>query len=187
MTIEKLTPIRLTYEDYCALPEDGKRYEIIDGDLFMSPAPSFWHQRFVARLMIALGRYLGEHPMGEVVGSPLDVILDDENIVQPDLVFISQAKSHLIAKRGLEGAPDLVVEVLSPSNRRRDEVVKRGLYEKHGVEEYWMVDSEADTVRVYRLTDHGYVEAIVLTAAAGDVLTSPMLPGFVLPLEKLFA
>ncbi|MEM6646400.1 MAG: Uma2 family endonuclease, partial [Bacteroidota bacterium] len=95
--------------------------------------------------------------------------------------------SDLIAKRGLEGAPDLVVEVLSPSNRRRDEVVKRALYEKYGVEEYWIVDSEADTVRIYRLTDDGYVEAAALTATAGDVLTSPMLPSFALPLEKLFA
>ncbi|MEM1096544.1 MAG: Uma2 family endonuclease [Bacteroidota bacterium] len=187
MTIEKLTPIRLTYEDYCVLPEDGKRYEIIDGDLFMSPAPSFWHQRYLVRILTSISTYLELHPIGEAVVAPLDVILDDENIVQPDLVFISQAKAHLIAKRGLEGAPDLIVEVLSPSNRRRDEVVKRALYEKHGVEEYWMVDSEADTVRIYRLTDDGYVEAVVLTAEAGDVLTSPMLPGFALPLEKLFA
>ncbi|GAB5520302.1 MAG: Uma2 family endonuclease [Rhodothermales bacterium] len=186
MTIEKLAPVRLNYEDYCALPEDGKRYEIIDGDLFMSPAPSFWHQRYLVRMLTSIGKYLELHPVGEVVVAPLDVILDEENIVQPDLIFISTAKSHLIVKRGLEGAPDLVVEVLSPSNRRRDEVAKRTLYERFGVEEYWMVDPEADTVRVHRLTDEGYIEAVVLTADAEDVLTSPMLSGFALPLDTLF-
>ncbi|MEM1093857.1 MAG: Uma2 family endonuclease [Bacteroidota bacterium] len=187
MTTEKLAPARLTYEDYRGLPDDGKRYEIIDGDLFMSPAPSFWHQRFQMRLSGTLFGYLTDHPIGEVATAPLDVILADDIVVQPDIVFISQAKSGLISDRGLAGAPDLVVEILSPSNRGYDEGRKRKLYEMFGVEEYWIVDPEADTVRIYRLTDDGYVEAAVLIATAGDVLTSPMLPGFALPLAKLFA
>ncbi len=178
--------LKLTYADYALLPDDGRRHEIIDGDEAMSPAPSTWHQRFVVRLVAQLQRYVEETGAGEVFVAPTDVILSPTDIVQPDVFFIANDRRDLISKRGIEGAPDLAVEVLSEGNRRLDEVRKRRLYAAFGVQEYWIADPELDMAKVLRLQEVSYVQVAELHAEAGDALSTPLLPGLRLSLADLF-
>ena len=178
---------KLTHADYELFPEDGQRHEIIDGEHFVTPAPNPHHQRIHRRIFLALGVFLEEHGLGELFSAPLDVVLSDFDIVQPDLVFFSTERLALLTERHAEGAPDLVVEVLSPSTRRRDERMKRNLYEQAGVREYWIVDPELETVKVYTLRDGLFAAAVELAMEAGDVLATDLLPGFELSLAKLFA
>jgi Uma2 family endonuclease len=179
------TARKLTHDDYVALPDDGKRYELIDGELFEMNAPIMLHQRAIGRLFLDLAPFVQSNGLGEVILSPMDTILSRHNVVQPDLLFVSAAKSGIVVD-WVRGAPDLVIEVLSPSNRKHDEVRKLELYERSGVPEYWIADLDVQLVRVYRLVDGRYGRPEVLTAREGDVLRSPQIPGFELPLTKLF-
>lgn len=176
----------LTYEDYCLLPDDGKRHEIIDGEEYMSPSPTASHQRIVQRLHLSLGPFVEEHAAGEVFVAPYDVILSDHDIVQPDVFFVSAERRDLVKERGLEGAPTLVAEVVSEGNRRHDEVRKRKLYARHGVPEYWVIDPALETVKVYRNPEGGYERAVEASAEDEDTLTTPLLPDWTLPLTTLF-
>jgi Uma2 family endonuclease len=176
----------LTYEDYCLLPDDGKRHEIIDGEEYMSPSPTTPHQRVVINLLYALRRYTEEEGDGEVFVAPHDVLLSDHDIVQPDVFFVAAERRHIVKERGLEGAPTLVAEVVSEGNRRHDEVRKRKLYERHGVPEYWVVDPALETVKVYREPDGGYERAAERRAEDEDTLSTPLLPDWTLPLTTLF-
>jgi Uma2 family endonuclease len=185
--IAERPPVKFTYEDYLLIPEDGKRHEIIDGEEYVAPAPNTRHQRLVGRLFFYLTAYLQNADLGEVFVAPIDVILSDVDVVQPDVLFVAKAHADRVGEHGLTGAPDLIVEVLSEGNRRHDEVRKRKLYERCGVAEYWIVDPELETVKVYRMTDRGYVRAAEWSREAGDVVASPMLPGFTLALDALFA
>ena len=175
------TSIKLTYEDYASIPDDGRRHEIIDGEHYVNPAPSFKHQIVIARLISALYIHVERHALGIVVPSPVDVVLGRHDIVQPDIIFISHARTHLVTPANLQGAPDLAIEVLS-MNRNYDEQVKFALYERAGIPEYWIVDPFADTVRVFRLSNRGYVPV-----PESDTLTSPLLAGFQLRIADLFA
>ncbi len=185
--ITERPPVRFTYEDYRLIPEDGKRHEIIDGDEYVAPAPNTRHQRLVGRLFFQLTAHLAQHPLGEVFIAPIDVILSDTDVVQPDVLFLRTDRLALVEKHAVTGPPDLIVEVLSEGNRRHDEVRKRKLYERFGVEEYWIVDPELETVKVYRMTKAGYRRVAEWSREAGDTLTTPMLPGFALPTEAVFA
>jgi Uma2 family endonuclease len=122
-----------------------------------------------------------------VFAAPCDVILSDEDIVEPDLLFISAARSAIVTEKNIQGPPDLVVEILSDSTRKTDEVVKRKLYERYGVREYWIVDPDLETVKIHRLTDQGFVRAADLTSEANEILSTPLLPGFQAPLAEIFA
>jgi len=177
---------KLTYEDYLLFPDDGKRHELIQGDHCMTPAPKTRHQRISGNLHAALHRHVRQHPLGQVFAAPCDVILSDEDVVQPDLLFVSAAKAGIVTEDNVKGAPDLVVEILSDVTRKRDEVTKRKLYEHFGVTEYWIVDPDLETVKVFRLSDHQYVRAAELSKEAHDTLTTPLLPDFRLPLGELF-
>src|SRR4051812_2307012 len=121
-------PIRLTYEDFCALPEDGRRYEILDGDLYVSPAPIPLHQRLIFKLAIALHKHVDQNLLGEIFISPLDVLLSEHDIVEPDLIFIAKNSKAIVTDKNIQGPPDLLVEVLSPSNAIRDTRDKRNIY-----------------------------------------------------------
>lgn len=149
--------LKLTYEDYVLLTDDGNRHEIIDGEEYVSPAPITPHQRAIVRLAVRLFACVEEQGLGEVFVSPVDVILTPTDIVQPGVVFVAGEKAGLVARRGIEGAPDLVVEVLSDGTRRHDEIPMRKLYERHGVSEYWIVDPEVETVEVYPTEAGRYV------------------------------
>jgi Uma2 family endonuclease len=179
--------LKLTYEDLADLPEDGKRHELIDGEHFVTASPFRKHQGVAFRLSIDIGTYLDEHPIGWAYAAPLDVVLSDIDVVEPDLVFVAQDRAKILTDRNIAGAPDLVIEILSEATRRRDEVTKRKLYERFGVREYWLVDTELDQVKVYRHINQGYGKPQILSAEAGDRLETPLLPGLSIPLVKLFA
>jgi Uma2 family endonuclease len=173
---------KLTYDDYVNFPNDGKRYEIIDGELYVNPSPHMKHQRVLLRLAIALSRFVEKHRLGEVFIAPFDVVFSEIDVMEPDLLFISTARMHVLTQANVKGAPDLVVEVLSDGTRRYDETTKRRRYEHFEVQEYWIVDPIDDSVRILRLEGKQYERIIV-----GGDLTSPLFPGFSLGLKKLFA
>ena len=179
-------PALLTYDDYCLIPNDGKRYEVIHGELFMSPSPVFRHQRISMSLTILLGNYVEEIGIGLLLVAPMDVLLSEHNVVQPDLLFISNNRKSIITEKNIQGAPDLLIEILSEGNRRHDEVVKRKLYESYGVQEYWVIDPVLETVKVYRLEEARFTRAVEWTSEAGDEISSPLLPGFVCQLADVF-
>ena len=175
-----------TYEDYCLLPEDGRRYEVIRGELCVTPAPSPVHQRAVANLIFLLKDFLRRHPLGQVLPAPCDVVFSEHDLAQPDLLFVSNRRASIVHEKNLRGAPDLVIEVLSSSTRRVDEGVKRGTYERFGVEEYWLVDPQRRTVRVFRRAGASFGPPLDLAAEAGDVLTTPLLPGLQIRVAEIF-
>jgi Uma2 family endonuclease len=177
---------KLTYEDYLLIPEDGKRHQIIDGKHYVTDTPFLRHQRLARRLVFRLETFLLEHPLGEFFFAPTDVILSPHDIVQPDLFFISNDRSSIVTEANIQGAPDLVIEILSNSSRRLDEVLKRKAYEEFGAREYWIFDPSRKTTQVWELTAEGLRRRGLLSAAAGDILTTPLLPGLEIPLAEVF-
>jgi len=150
--VQRPSTIRYTYADYLSVPEDtSRRYEIVDGELFVTAAPRFRHQRVTTNLVRLLGDLAEEHGLGEVVGGPITVHLHDELVVEPDVLFIRADRLGIVdPEGGVEGPPDLVVEVLSPSNRDYDRNLKRKHYLENGVAELWILDADERTVEVWR-------------------------------------
>ena len=178
-----VTKTKLTYQDYAKTPDD-ERYELIDGELLVVPAPNIAHQGSHASLGSLMWSFVRQHDLGRVFLAPTDVVLSDTDVVQPDVLFISKEREHIISEANIQGAPDLVVEILSPSTSRRDWREKRQLYAEHGVGEYWTADASNKVVYVM-LLKNGVLE-IVETYASGDVLTSPTLKGFEVSVDDLF-
>ena len=178
---------KLTYDDYALFPDDGLRHEIIDGEHYVTPSPATRHQRISGRLFYLLQSYLEAHPIGEVFTAPFDVLLSRIDIVVPDLVYLSRQRAELLTATNLQGAPDLAIEILSPSTRPRDERLKRALYERVGVTEYWLVDPAEDAIIVYRRGAEGFQEPVRLLNASGVSLSTSLLPGLELSLQKIFA
>lgn len=178
---------QLTYEDLASFPEDGRRHELIDGEHHVTPAPTLRHQRVVLVLGSALLELARSSRSGEAFAAPVDVVLSDIDVVRPDLVWVSSSRAEILTDANIQGAPDLVVEVLSPGTRRVDELTKRKLYERHGVLEYWIVDPELGRIRVLRREGEGFGPATELDVEAEQSLTSPLLPGFELALATIFA
>ena len=171
-----------TYEDYLGL-DDEVRFEIIGGKAFMSPSPELFHQRWSRQILVAIERHVEAHKLGEVFYAPIDVVLDRENVVQPDLVFVSAANVGLLERRGIMGAPDLVEEVISPGSVRRDRYDKRELYARFGVKEFWLADVANRSLEVLTLQNGGYQ---LSSCATGEgKIRSNMLPGFELDLARL--
>ena len=170
---------RLTYDDFVQFPDDGKRHEIIDGVHYVTPSPRLRHQDLVGRLHIEIALYLRTHPSaGRVFLSPLDVVLSYYDVVEPDLLFIAGDQAGIMTEKNIQGAPALVVEIMSKSTRKRDAQIKRRLFEQVGVREYWLVDPELDTVQVLRPTAEGRLARVEeFTAEDGGTLTTPLLPG----------
>jgi Uma2 family endonuclease len=180
--------VRFTYEDHRLYPDDTKRHEIIDGNEYVAPAPNTFHQRIVTRLTTRLHYHAEENDLGEVFTSPIDLIFSDTDVVQPDVLFVAKERAAIVEHHGLTDAPDLVVEVLSESNRRHDEIRKRRLYERYGVREYWIVDPALEQVKVYRRSNGGgFGEKTEHHREHGGTLAPPLLPGLVVSLEELFA
>ena len=152
----------LTYEDLLEMPDDRNRYEIIDGHLEVTPAPSPDHQTVVLNLGSALMRHAKEHRLGRVFIAPCDVFFTDFNVVEPDIFFVSSSRGSMVESRLIRGAPNLVVEVLSPSTSRRDRTAKRQLYAQFGVSDYWLVDPIARKVEIYVLENGAYALSEVL-------------------------
>jgi Uma2 family endonuclease len=170
--------LKLTYEDFLLFPDDGKRHELIDGEHYVTPSPNLRHQEISGRLHLLIAAWLQQHPIGKVYYAPLDVIFSNFDVVEPDLLYVSNERAPaLLAGQHVTGAPDIVIEIGSPGTRKRDETIKRRLYEKSGVTEYWIVDPDIDVIRVYKRTGDRFARPVELSREAGDVLTTPLLPG----------
>jgi Uma2 family endonuclease len=152
----------ITYDDYRTLPDDGRRYEIIDGELLMSPGATFYHQIIVGNLFRELDYYVHKKKLGNVVLAPFDVVLSMTDVVQPDILFVAKDRSHIITEKNIVAAPDLVVEILSEGTKTIDRTRKKSLYEKYGVQEYWIVDPSEKAVEQFVLGDEGFQSADTL-------------------------
>lgn len=172
-----------TYDDYAALPDDGKRYEIVHGVLYEMPAANTRHQDIVVWVLVSLYTHVRDNGLGRVYVAATDVVLSSTNVVQPDVLFLADAVTDRITKPNIQGPPTLAVEVLS--DPRHDRVRKRALYEDFGVEEYWIVDAGGEKVEVYTLRDRRYGDPSVLRP--GDTLTTGLLPGLSIDVGELLS
>ena len=174
---------KLTYEDYLKTSDD-ERYELLDGELFILPAPSIAHQQIAVKLATRLDTFVEDKNLGVVYSAPTDVVLSETHVVQPDLMFISSERAGIVTSANIQGAPDLLVEIRSDSTAERDETRKRQLYAEYGVKEYWLVDPEARTITVLLLGVDAYAESATYTE--GQTLTSAVLEGFSAHLDEIF-
>lgn len=165
---------RWTYEEYYRLNDD-QRYEIIDGELLMAPAPDTWHQSWIGDLYDLLRKHVLRNQLGKVFMSPVDVVLNQENTVQPDIVFIAEVNVGMIQRRAIFGVPDLLVEIVSPSSVRRDRYDKRELYARFGVKEYWIGDPANKALEILTLKSGTY--ELHCSAEEKGRIASLLLPG----------
>ena len=175
----------LTYEDYRQLPDDGKRYELIGGEMHMIASPTTEHQRISFNLTVAIGTHVREQSLGSLFIAPTDVVLSRRDVVQPDILFVSKDREMIITETHIDGPPDLIVEILSPSTASLDRLVKRQLYARHGVREFWLVSPEASTVEVLELHEGAYRRRVLV--GRGDTITSNVLEGLELAIDAVFA
>ena len=182
IVVEKKTK-KYTYEDYCKISDD-KRYELIDGELLMTPSPLTNHQRISRRLEFILEKFITENKLGELFDAPYDVYFDNENVVQPDILFISKDKLGIIGEKNVQGAPDLVIEIITENSAYRDMVQKKKLYAKFGVKEYWIVIPEGEEIEIYILKDNTF--RLCKAYGKDDTLESPLLKGLKIELTGIF-
>lgn len=177
------TATKLTYQDYLLFPEGGLRHELLDGDHAVTPAPTPHHQRIVNRLAFLLTGHVEKTGAGEVFTAPIDVHLSEADVVQPEVLFLATERLAEVTDVAIAAAPDLVAEILSPATRQRDETLKRKLYERHGVAEYWLVDPAAGEVRVLRSVDGRFRKAGRF--GPGETLESQLFPGLRIAIDEL--
>ena len=176
--------IKFTYQDYLLLPDDGKRYEIIEGEMYMTPSPSLRHQDILRELFRKIDQYVLENRLGVVYVAPCDVIFSDSNIVQPDLIYISKENRDIIKKQNINGTPDLLIEITSPKTKKRDLVFKKRLYAKFGVEEYWIVYPDEEKIEVYCLGDSKL--DLFLRTEKSDILKSKVFANLKIKTSEVF-
>lgn len=175
---------RLTVDDYRALPQGGPRYQLVDGEMHMAPAPNSYHQEIVWNLSRILGRYIDVRPVGRIYLAPYDVYLSEHDVVQPDLLFLASERQHLRQDDGLHGAPDLVIEVLSISTSQLDKKNKRALYARSGVKEMWLVDPILQQIHLY---DFARDPAKAIRLVEDDeTFETPLLPGLKVSATDVF-
>jgi Uma2 family endonuclease len=174
----------LTYRDYEALPADGRRYELHDGELSVTPAPGTRHQRVIGAMHVLLRTHVNDRRLGEVFLSPVDCILSDVTVVQPDLVYLDPSRAPLGSERAIEGPPTLVVEILSPSTTRIDRSRKRQLYAQHGIPYYWIVDPEAGTIEAHGLAEGRY--ALLARVSGGSTVSLQPFPDLAFAPDSLW-
>ena len=177
-------PAKLTYDDYLSLPNDGRRYEIIKGELYMSPAPSTDHQSFLLNLATQLHLINEEARLGKLFLTPTDVILSFTDIVQPDLIFIAKEHFDKITQKNIVGSPDLGVEIISETTHKADRKLKKQLYQTYGVREYWLVDLNTRQVEVWEIKKGKYRLFHVFNSR--QRLSSPNFPALKVNLKKCF-
>lgn len=175
----------LTYEDYILFPEDGRRHELIGGEHYMTPAPTTVHQELLGKLFHILYQHVATNQLGRVFFAPVDVVLSPQDVIQPDLIFISNNRRHRLTPQNVQGAPDLVVEIISENSRRLDKKLKRNLYARYDVLEFWLFDPELKEVEIYRRDAENRLVKIAEYEDQGTI-TSPLLPGLTINLEPLW-
>ena len=179
--------VKLTYDDFVQFPDDGQRHELIDGEHYVTPSPNRKHQRVSGNIHLLIGAWLEQRPIGQLFYAPFDVVFSRFDVVEPDLLYMSNERAaNVLTAANVQGTPELVIEIGSPGTRKRDETIKRRLYERAGVSEYWVVDPELDVVRVYQREGETFARPVELSAEAGDVLTTTLLSGLELPLGRIF-
>lgn len=178
------TAIKLTYREYLQINDDFNRHEIIEGEHYVTPSPSKRHQKISIKLSTILYRWVEDHSLGEVFTGPYDVVLSETDVVIPDLLFVSKSRASISHEENVQGAPDLIVEILSPSTSRRDLGIKKTLYEKFGVSEYWVIDPDQKTVEIFKSDAGKFSSPIRLTFK--DHLTSSLFLDLQIPLSKIF-
>ena len=179
--------VKLTYDDFVLFPDDGQRHELIDGEHYVTPSPGNKHQRIIGNLYFLIRGWLERQRLGEVFLSPFDVVFTRFDVVEPDLLYLSHARAKAaLTAAHVKGVPELVIEIGSPSTRKRDETIKRRLYEREGVSEYWVVDPDLDVIRVYRRDGGSFARAVELSVEAGETLSSPLFDGLGLRLVDVF-
>ncbi len=174
---------KYTYEDYLKTP-DYERYELIEGDMLMTPSPATRHQRISRKLTVQLSIYVEKYNLGEIFVAPYDVYLNNENVVQPDIMFISKDRMNIIGEKNIQDAPDIVVEIISESNAYRDLVQKKKLYARFQVKEYWIVIPGEELIEIYTLKDNTYM--FYKTYTKNDILESPYLQDMRIELKSIF-
>ncbi len=174
---------KLTYADYLKT-SDELRYELLNGELVMAPAPLLYHQFILRKLLNAMSAYIDEHKLGELFCSPTDVVLSDTDVVQPDILCVSKQRSHILKSESVQGAPDLVVEILSPSTAELDRTTKLELYALYGVGEYWIVDPDAKTIMVLLRGESRFEVCGIY--GEGHIIQSPTLSEFSIAIEDVF-
>jgi Uma2 family endonuclease len=175
----------MTYAEYCLLPDDGKRYQVIEGELIVSPAPRTSHQRIVLRLAMLLEPYVDMHSLGAIYIAPTDVVLAPSTVVQPDIAFVRSDHLDAITDLNIQGPPDLCIEVLSPGTEATDRERKRALYARYGVPEYWIVDPVRRSVSLFVREGERYT--LAREAFEDDEVTSALLVGFRANVRAIFA
>ena len=175
--------LKFTVKEYMTTPED-KRYQLLDGEMILAPSPTTRHQTIIARLFRMLDQFINEHSLGRTWVAPLDVVLSNYDVAQPDILFVSNERTGIITQANIQGGPDLVVEILSPATAEYDRGYKQLLYGRHGVREYWIVDPDAETVEILTEGDGGWVRAAAYRR--DQTLTSPLLDGLFIDLEQVF-
>jgi len=183
-TMKAVQP-RLTYPELRLMPDDGKKYELIDGEVFVTPSPSEKHQRVLANLLVSIHNHVHARKLGRAYIAPFDVVFGEKTALQPDLLFVSAKRLGIIGPEYVLGAPDLVVEILSPYRQSYDRVTKLEQYAQHGVTEYWVVDPIAESVEIHVLRGSGYELKGVF--AGEETLESPLLPGWQIAAADLFS
>lgn len=178
------TKIKFSYKDYKSLPEsETKRYELVEGELIMVPSPNEYHQRVSGNLEFILREFVQERDLGRIYDAPFDVHLGD-NVAQPDILFVFKERSYVITEEEIKGAPDLVIEILSPATAERDKTYKKVLYARYGVREYWIVDPEKKIIEVLTLKEEGYESFNIYKKI--HTLNSSLLPGLNIKLSEVF-
>lgn len=175
---------KFTYEDLQCIPPDRNRYEIVDGELFVTPSPITLHQRIVTNLSGELRQHVRKHHLGEIFVAPLDVVFSFSTVLEPDVIFVSRSRRAIVGEKNISGPPDLVVEVLSESTGKLDREIKPKQYALYGVPEFWLVDPLEKTVEILRLNEGEYELASCL--GFEENLTSPLFPGLILPVASLW-
>ncbi len=179
--------VKLTYDDFVRFPDDGKRHELIDGEHYVTPSPNTKHQAIVGNLYLIIRSWLEEHPIGRIFLSPYDVVFSEIDVVEPDLLYLSNERAaQVITPLHVRGVPELVIEIVSKGTRKRDETIKRDLYERMGVSEYWVINPQLDVMQIYRRAGSTFDRPLELSRERGDVIESPLLPGLSLPLARIF-
>jgi len=175
----------LTVRNYRLLPETGPRYQLIQGRFYVAPAPNRYHQEISRNLELILGNYVEAHPIGKLYHAPFDVVLDEVNVFQPDILFVSRKRHGILTDAGAEGAPDFIVEILSPKTAKLDLENKHLEYAQHGVRELWIIDPKAKQLKIYHLDRNA--DEPVAVHGIGERIRTEMFPGLEIDTAKVFA